>query len=749
MKHYSVKIQGLVQGVGFRPFIYRIATAAGIKGSVENRNDGVIVRLHCDAPALDRFINEVYQQLPLAASIENIDVSEISETPAYTDFSIVKSTSISDAITEVSPDICVCDDCLHDMERQENRLNYPFINCTNCGPRFTIIRDLPYDREKTSMQPFRMCPSCHSEYTNILDRRFHAQPVACNNCGPHYEMRLNGGRISDFDQILKQCSALLKNDGILAVKGLGGYFLACNALSEAACARLRSLKNRESKPFAVMFRNIESLREYCLCEDSEKEVLTSWRRPIVLLTQRKNMAASLNKGLNKLGCMLPYMPFHFILFQSMELPALVMTSGNISDEPIYIDDEIAFTKLSPLSDAILSYNRTIENRCDDSVLSVVNDKPRIIRRSRGYVPNPIRVNVNTEGILACGAELKNTFALGKDQQCILSQHIGDLKNLETYEFFVESIDRFSKLFRFKPAVIACDQHPDYSSSRYAAESGLPLIKVQHHHAHIVSVMAEHNVTEQIIGVSFDGTGLGDDQAIWGGEFFVCDNQTYQRVSHIRYKPMPGGDAAAMHPWRMAVSYLYSVFGAGFLNMNLPMLKSVNPNSINLLVQAIDKNFNVPMTSSAGRLFDAVAAICGICTTHAYEAEGPMLLEAMADKYCKLNYPYEIKEAEISFDPLIEALTIDVITQQPMPYISARFHNTIADAILHQCLQISANTGIHTVALSGGVFMNNYLLAKTENLLKTNNFKVITNFKVPVNDGGLSLGQLVSAAYRRV
>jgi hydrogenase maturation protein HypF len=446
--------------------------------------------------------------------------------------------------------------------------------------------------------------------------------------------------------------------------------------------------------------------------------------------------------------MLPYMPFHFQLFNQIQLQALVMTSGNISDEPILIDDNEALSKLGPHTDGVLSYNRGIANRCDDSVVIVVNEKPRLIRRSRGYVPSPIHLPFAVEGILATGAELKNTFALGKGEQCILSQHVGDLKNMETYNFYTETIARFSRLFRFTPTVVACDLHPDYSSSRYAIETGLPLISVQHHHAHIASVLAETGYTEQVIGVSFDGTGLGDDHAIWGGEFFVCDMATYSRVAHFEYKPMPGGDAAASHPWRMACSYLHSVFGNMFTGFDLPMLRTLPRDQVSLLLQGIDKGLNCPMTSSAGRLFDAAAAITGICPSHSYEAEGPMLLESMIDKQCNEAYPFEFSNGIISFDALIYEMTSDMLAKKPIPQISARFHNAIVECIVKVCSHLADEKGLRVVALSGGVFMNAYLLEHVENELAKQNLTVLSNLRVPSNDAGIALGQMAVAAARK-
>lgn len=747
-QHYKIQIQGLVQGVGFRPFVYRVALDHSLKGTVENRNDGVIIKIIAEEVALNNFVNDLNKLSPVASSIDNIHIDVLQEYVDYSDFSIVKSTTVSDEITEVSPDISVCPDCLADMKTQDNRINYPFINCTNCGPRFSIITDLPYDRELTSMKPFAMCNRCRNEYTNILDRRFHAQPVACNDCGPHYEMVENGRTLTEISEIISRVSTILEQGGVLAIKGIGGYFICCDASNDEACQRIRAMKNREAKPFAVMFRDAAALSEYVEANTTEVSLLESWRKPIVLINQRKHLSKGLNSGLDKLGCMLPYMPFHYLLFEQTTLSTLVMTSGNISEEPIVIDDAEALETFSKFTDAVLTYNRRIANRCDDSVLVVVNEKPRLIRRSRGFVPNPIRLSLDTEGILAVGAELKNTFAIGKGNQCIISQHIGDLKNIETYNFYTETAERFARLFRFKPAIVACDLHPDYISSRFAEETGLPLIKVQHHHAHIASVLAETGHQGKVIGVSFDGTGLGDDNAIWGGEFFLCDLKGYERLAHIAYKPLPGGDAAANHPWRMACSYLYAVFGTLFTGFDLPMLRMIDPAKVSMLIQGLEKGLNSPMTSSAGRLFDAASALCGLCTTHSFEAEGPMLLESIIQKNCEESYSFELSKGMISFDPMFFEMTNDLLSKIPLPLISARFHNTIVNGIVELATKLASENNINTIALSGGVFMNAYLLSKTENALQQRNMTVLTNLKIPANDGGIALGQLAVVAATR-
>ncbi len=745
---YTVKVyvKGLVQGVGFRPFIYRHAKKYDLKGRVENRNDGVVIKVQGNKKFVEKFISSIKTKAPVASNIIRI-FSEETEPENFSDFRIIKSKNTSDEITDISPDISVCDECLKDMKIQPNRINYPFINCTNCGPRFTIIKDLPYDRKKTTMAPFIMCKSCAAEYKDISDRRFHAQPVACSICGPEYELIYKGKIINDFQKILKIVCELIEAGKIIAIKGLGGFHIACDAQNEEVVKRLREAKNRDGKPFAVMFSDIESLKDYTVVNDVHASLLQSWRRPILLLNEKKKLAPDVNVGFDTIGVMLPYMPFHYLLFEKLNIPVIVLTSGNISDEPIIIDNEEAKKQLTGISDALLIYNREIYNRTDDSVAMVVNNKERIIRRSRGFTPTPVELKINADGILATGAELVNCFCIGKGKQAILSQHIGDLKNIETLEFYTETIEQFKKLFRVKPTLIACDKHPDYLSTKYANDLELPKIQIQHHHAHIASCMAEHGLDEKVIGVAFDGVGLGENNKIWGGEFFVCDLNAYNRITHFDYIPMPGGDKATKNPWRMAVSFLYKFFGKDFLNFNLPFLENINNDDIDLLLYAIDKNINCPLASSAGRLFDAVAALTNICTFSTFHAEAPMRLESLLDDNCNEYYDFEIRQT-IKFNKTFKGIVDDIKSGIKASVISAKFHNTIINIIFAVVSDIRKNHNINKVVLSGGSFQNRYILEKVENLLKNNGFNVFSHKSIPTNDGGIALGQLAIAAKRR-
>lgn len=742
----KIEIRGLVQGVGFRPFIYRIAHKFKIKGTVENNNKGVTIFAEGTEKTVENFIDLIPKALPEASGISELKVTATSVN-GFDDFTIIKSKSVSDEITEVSPDIGVCKSCLQDMGIQKHRLGYSFTNCTNCGPRFTIIKDLPYDRHQTTMKVFEMCEICRQEYTNILDRRFHAQPVACNNCGPHYTLHENEETETDIQVILKRTCLLLEEGKIIAVKGLGGYHVACDPFNEQTVAKLRKGKSREGKPFALMFKNIESIKKYLRVNPDEEKLITSWRKPVVLLKIKTEFAKSLSIGLDTVGAMLPYMPFHYQLFEKINLPALVFTSGNISDEPIVIDDQIALKTLGGISEAVITYNREIHNRTDDSVAFVAGNKERIIRRSRSYAPSPISVGLNTEGIFAGGAELVNCFCIGKGNQAILSQHIGDLQNLETLEFYSESVERFKRLFRFKPELAVMDMHPDYLSTRFVQKMGIPTTTVQHHHAHIASCMAEHGLDKKIIGVSLDGTGYGTDGHVWGGEFMVCDLADFERITHFEYVPQPGGDAVTKHPWRMMLAYLYHYFGEEVTDLHPFLFEGIDRNEIETVLFMLKKKINSPLTSSSGRLFDAVSALLGICPESSYHAEAPMRLEAVADINEKSTYPFN-SNGVICLKPVFEEIISDLENHIELSTISGKFHNTVVEIILKTVQQISSTAKLKKVALSGGTFQNRIILEKTEIALQQNGFTVYSQSAVPSNDGGIALGQLAIAAKRR-
>jgi hydrogenase maturation protein HypF len=755
-KHTAARIhvRGLVQGVGFRPFIYHIALKYHLNGWVENRNDGVTIQAEGSEEDVSRFIAAVRQEAPEAAQVRQMDYTP-SDWLGHPDFSIRKSLDIPGEITEISPDIAVCHECLMDMKRQPHRKDFAFINCTNCGPRFTIISDLPYDREKTTMQVFPMCPKCRAEYTDLLDRRFHAQPLACNDCGPHYSMSAEMDIIEDIGGIITRACSELEAGKIVAIKGLGGFNLACDAFNENAARELRARKNRDGKPFAVMFGEIGSLQQYLEVTDTEREALISWRRPIVILKNKPGadkLASAVSNGFNTTGAMLPYVPFHYMLFEKLKTPAIVMTSGNISEEPILIDNSLASDKLAKVYDCLITYNREIRNRTDDSVMMAVNDRPRMIRRSRGFVPSPVELTLEAEGIFAAGAELVNCFCIGKGRQALMSQHIGDLKNLETLEFYEESVNRFKKMFRFEPKYFAIDLHPDYLSSRYGLEqarshAGTVVTKVQHHHAHIASCMAEHGLDETVIGISLDGVGYGTDGNTWGFEIMTCDLVDFERKYHPAYIPQPGGDLTTREPWRMALSYLFNVYGEKMTDLPFEFIKRVGQDTIRIVIESIKKNINTPLTCSAGRLFDAVAAITGACIKSDFHAEAPMRLEQMVNPAYRGRYGFTMDADEINFDDVIRGIAEDMMEGKSVDLISTHFHNTIAATLLQGCELIRDESGLQTVALSGGTFQNRYLLSHVENNLQQSGFQVFSQNSVPSNDGGIALGQLAVCAKR--
>lgn len=742
----TLHINGLVQGVGFRPFIYRLAMEYNLNGWVVNRTDGVTIKVEGRAGIMGSFVEDIRYKAPAASRIEEITIDQDMPEGLH-GFFILASQDMSDETSEISPDIAVCPDCIADMKSQPHRLNYPFINCTNCGPRFSIVKDFPYDRINTTMSPLVMCGKCNDEYTEIADRRFHAQPIACNDCGPQYTLHADGKITTGTDSIIKQIVHIIEAGGILAMKGIGGFHLMCNALDEKSVARLRELKKREGKPFAVMFRDVDALKEYADVSAIEREVLLSWKRPIVILNLKKRMPGGITLQLNTLGAFLPYMPLHHLLFEKLSIPCVVLTSGNLADEPIIINDDAALDTFSGITSGVLLYNREIYNRTDDSVVGIVNDRPMVIRRSRGFVPSPIRLNLDVDGILATGAELSNCFCMGRGNRAYLSQHIGDLKNHATFQFFEESQQRFKKMFRINLKTVAADMHPDYLSSGFASATGLEIYRIQHHHAHIAACMVENGIDEEVIGLAFDGTGYGDDGNTWGSEFMVCDLNEYKRRAHFSYMPMPGGDIAALEPWRMGLSLLYQAFEGNISGLDLPVIKALSPDKVSRVAEAIARNINCPLTSGTGRLFDAVAAITGICMHSRYHAEAPMRLESIVQKGITDIYPYEMNKS-ISFTPMIRSICDDIHSGVPSGIISARFHNTLTDASVTMVEKIAGDTGIRKVALSGGSFQNRVLLESMVNRLMQLGFTVVCHSEVPCNDGGIALGQLAIAARKR-
>ena len=754
----KISVWGVVQGVGFRPFVYRLAQEHGLKGWVRNASGSVEIEVEGDEEELENFLSDLEAAAPPMARIEKVETT-FYPLKGYTEFQIWKSLSREGQYQLVSPDIATCEDCRREIFcSTDRRFRYPFTNCTNCGPRFTIIEDIPYDRSKTTMREFQMCPKCQQEYDNPLDRRFHAQPNACPECGPSLELVDGSGNPVECNDAIEAASDLLKAGEVLALRGLGGFQLACDATNGEAINVLRTRKRRLSKPLAVMVSTLEGIEKHCLVSPEERKLLQSPECPIVLLRWKhssSNISQAVAPNLNYLGVMLPYTPLHHLLLRETNLP-LVMTSGNLSEEPIAKDNDEALTRLRGIADYFLLHNRDIFARYDDSVY-MVEDMPQAIRRARGYAPYPISLTFRSKQVLACGAELKNTFCLTKDEHAFLSQHIGDMENEETLEHFENTIGLYRKLFRIEPEIMAYDMHPEYLSTKYAlrvgSEQGLSLIPVQHHHAHIVSCLVENRVEGPVIGVAFDGTGYGTDGAIWGGEFLLTDWCRCQRLGHLEYVPLPGGEVAIKKPSRMALSYLYTLLGEEFPLEGLPVGK-LNPTELEIIKQQIKRGINAPLTSSAGRLFDAVSALAGVRGEIDYEAQAAIELEMLVpdrlDGFESESYPFSIVEHQgmrvVKLGELFSTIVKDVENQVPNPIISLKFHNTMAQIITRMCKLISRETGVTQVALSGGVFQNRLLLKLATAALQREGFSVLTHHLVPCNDGGISLGQAVVAHF---
>ena len=730
----QIRVHGIVQGVGFRPFVFNLARTLGLSGYVLNSSAGVLIEVEGHPAQIDLFVGELNKNPPPLAQVEEISTT-LLETAGDAAFEIRDSVDEPGELVPVSPDVSTCSECLRDIQAAGGRrFGYPFTNCTNCGPRYTITRAIPYDRPLTTMACFPMCEQCLHEYEDPSNRRFHAQPNACPACGPSITLSVDHAR------------QLLHEGRILAIKGLGGFHLVCDPFNDAAVHLLRERKKRSDKPFALMVPDVASAEKLCFVSDAERAALASIRRPIVILSRRSDSPVSqaLAPGNHTLGVMLPYTPLHHLLFGD-SCSALVMTSGNLSEEPIVIGNREAAQRLGSIADAFLFHNRDIHTRVDDSVARVFAGRERVLRRSRGYAPHPITLSFPAAEILACGAELKSTFCLTKDDHAFLSQHIGDLENYETLVFYRETLERMQQLFRIVPRAAAYDLHPQYLSTKLALEmTDVQQIGVQHHHAHIASCMAENGITSKVIGVAFDGTGFGTDGKIWGGEFLVADFTGFERRAHFRYIPLAGGDRAVREPWRLALSYLLDTFGAQFNSLDLPLFHRLPPKKIATVRSMLERRINTVETSAAGRLFDAVASIVGVRDEVNFEAQAAIELEASALPGVDASYPFEISGAEIDMRPAIERLVRDVLAAQPNGWISAAFHNTVAAVIVEVCVRLRAAEGIDRVCLSGGTFQNVYLVERTVTSLRAKGFDVFLHSKVPPNDGGISLGQAVIA-----
>ena len=746
----KLEVNGIVQGVGFRPFVYQLANRYQVKGEVANTSSGVSIHIEGRPENVESFCRNLSEKGPPLAHITEVTIQSAPLKP-YDRFYIAESVRNASVSTLISPDISICEDCLYELfHPDDRRFHYPFLNCTNCGPRYTIIEDIPYDRSHTSMKHFRMCKACQEEYDNPENRRFHAQPNACSECGPRVTLYDNSRQKLLTENVIEETIDRLKSGCLVAIKGLGGFHLAADAENDAAVQRLRKRKKREEKPFALMSYGIQDISRYAMVEPEDEQLLLSPQRPIVILEKKEpnSISEAVSPGNKNFGTMLPYTPLHYLLLKG-GFTALVMTSGNMSEEPIAIENEDAFDRLSEIADYFLIHNRDIYLRSDDSIVIHTAGATRMLRRSRGYVPTPVFVRKDVPQILACGAELKNTVCLTKGNKAFLSQHIGDLENLSAYDFFCTTIDHMKRILDMEPEIVAHDAHPGYLSTQYAlALQHMDQFSIQHHHAHIVSCMAENLLQGPLIGLSFDGTGYGADGNIWGGEVFVADEKNFTRKAHMAYVPMPGSTAAIKEPWRMAISYLYDALGDSFLDFSLPVTRDMSGKNINVILEMITKSVNSPKTSSLGRLFDGVSSLIGIRHTVRHEGQAAMELEMVAAEGNGGVYEYEWTREEshvISPRPIIRGVVQDLLEGVRLPRISARFHRTLIHLFSQLCVTIRAETGLNRVAMSGGVFQNEILLNGLIRNLEDNKFQVYSHQLVPTNDGGISLGQAVIAA----
>ncbi len=831
----QIQIRGIVQGVGFRPFVFAVAAENSLKGRVLNNATGVLVDVEGEEKNVEQFINSIKTNPPPLSFIESVTRENIAEKANFQTFEILASATNGNRFVPISPDIATCEDCLHELfDREDRRYLYPFINCTNCGPRFTIIENIPYDRAQTTMRWFEMCAECLSEYENPLDRRFHAEPTCCPKCGPkvflterrhpdgngrnsvqktqtnfkssenkHREIASQSCRQDDgvpSASAIEKTQELLQAGKIVAVKGIGGFHLVCDARNDAALQILRERKGRVDKPFAVMCKDLETAKKLCEINEPEEKFLTGKERPIVLLKKRENdLSELIAPGNQFLGVMLPYAPLHYLLFESNEKTpdVLVMTSGNFSNEPIVKENEEALEKLAHLADAFLLHDRDIYVQCDDSVIrvltiedtknaekiypqmntdkhgfkkdfnrnksqknyvnyvsSVVNSSKLLpIRRSRGYAPFPVKLPFDVPNILAVGGELKAAFCLTREDYAFMSQHIGDMENLETLRAFERSLEQMKNLFQIEPEIFACDRHPGYLSSNWARKIAeinekIKLVEVQHHRAHIASVMTENGFQpgEKVIGFAFDGTGFGDDGAIWGGEVFVGDYAGFERVAQLEYFPLSGGDAAIKKPYRVALALLREAEIEW--NENLKCVSFCTETERKILAKQLENNLNTIPTSSFGRLFDAVASMANVRQKITYEAQAAIEFEALIDEEISDFYRFDLTESDIlkiNWKNLIREIEKDVSAEIPVSTISAKFHNAAANLILDLSRKMRDEFALNKVALSGGCFQNVALLQRAIRLLEDDEFEVFTHQKVPPNDGGLALGQAVIAS----
>jgi hydrogenase maturation protein HypF len=757
IKRYRIDVTGTVQGVGFRPFIYRLARLYCLTGFVRNTPVGVEIEVEGPQEHLETFEKLLDKDLPPASRITDLSRSEL-EPLGDSIFTIEESDNEGGKEVVIPPDIATCEDCTSELlDPSDRRYKYPFINCTNCGPRHTIVKQIPYDRDRTTMTPFTMCDACMKEYHDPMNRRFHAQPNACWECGPMLTLLDASGKELETDDPITEVTKLLERGYIIAVKGIGGFHLATDATRGEAVRRLRERKRREEKPFAVMSGDLRSVHNYVRVGPAEEKVLLHPARPILLLEKKDDcpIAEEVAPSNRYLGVMLPYTPLHLLLFEGHDVRtplALVMTSANLGEEPIVKDNQEAIQRLGDIADYYLVHNRDIHQRADDSVVRSIEGGPYTIRRSRGYVPSPIRLRTEVAEILGCGAHLKNTVCIAKGRNAYLSQHIGDLENELASEFYEEAIDHLERILEIHPDIIAHDLHPDYLSTRYAEErgGGGKRIAVQHHHAHIASCLAENGVSGPVIGISCDGTGLGDDGTIWGGEILLADLGGYERIGHFDTFPLPGGDGAIREPWRAAYSVLRQAFPIEYRSVFPRFFPEIAEEKSELIEGMLEKGINSPSTSSLGRLFDAVSAILGVCRKTSYEGQAAIGLEMAMQGDGMEGYGPDLREegerVVIGTGELVRRIVDDLGSGLSAGQISLKFHNYVVNSLCEAICILSAREGIRDVALSGGCFQNVFLLERLDEKLKLEGFNVLKHADVPANDGGISLGQIIVADF---
>ncbi|MBI2505787.1 MAG: carbamoyltransferase HypF [Candidatus Latescibacteria bacterium] len=737
-------IHGAVQGVGFRPFVYRLAGELSLAGWVNNSPQGVVVEVEGPPGRLQEMLLRLEKEQPPLAAIHSLEPTFL-DPAGYRGFEIRPSLESGAPTALVLPDIATCPDCRREIRSpSDRRFRYPFANCTNCGPRFTIIEALPYDRPHTTMKGFPLCPRCLAEYEDPADRRFHAQPIACPECGPHLELwDRQGAVLATHHQALLETARALRQGGLVALKGLGGFQFLADAHNTPALERLRQGKQREEKPFALMYPSLEQVEAHCRISAMEARLLCAPEAPIVLLRRRDDDLSSLvAPGHPCLGIMLPYTPLHHLLIEKLDFP-LVATSGNLADEPICIDEGEALARLGDIADLFLVHNRPIRRHADDSIVRLVAGRELVLRRARGYAPLPVLLSSPLPTAMAVGAHLKNTVALAVGNQVFVSQHLGDLETAPALAAFDLALSDLQQLYSARPEAVACDLHPDYLSTRRAQGLGLRVVEVQHHYAHVLSCMAENHLAPPVLGVCWDGTGYGPDQMVWGGEFLLVEEKGYRRLGHLRPFPLPGGDQAVREPRRAALGLLWALCGEEALTLDLPALRAFTPAELRVLAQMLRRGVNTPLTSSAGRLFDATASLLGLCQHNRFEGQTAMQLEFALEEEGEVIYPVTLlagEPATLDWGPMIEALLADQRAGLGPGRISARFHNGLVEGIL----AIARLAGQEQVALSGGCFQNQYLSERAITRLRAEGFRPHWHQRIPPNDGGISLGQLVAA-----